>query len=65
MGYLENISEKKVLELMKSKEFPYSSAPVLKDTVAVPSNGFTVVRILANNPGKLKTRGIAEYQLVN
>ncbi|XP_069675391.1 uncharacterized protein [Periplaneta americana] len=40
---------KQVAAIYKSKQL--SVAPVLKDTVAVPSGGYAVVRIVADNPG--------------
>ena len=39
-------------ELLKRKEIPVSPVPIYKDTVAVPSNGFVVIRFVADNPGK-------------
>jgi len=30
-----------------------SPAPALKDTIAVPSGGYAVIKFRANNPGKL------------
>jgi FtsP/CotA-like multicopper oxidase with cupredoxin domain len=32
---------------------PLNSYPPLKDTVSVPSRGYTVVRFRANNPGEI------------
>ncbi|KAJ4431319.1 hypothetical protein ANN_19916, partial [Periplaneta americana] len=40
---------KNVAAIYKSKQL--SGAPVLKDTVAIPSDGYTVLRIVADNPG--------------
>jgi FtsP/CotA-like multicopper oxidase with cupredoxin domain len=30
-----------------------SAAPILKDTIAVPSDGYAIIKFKANNPGKL------------
>ena len=54
MGYLKPGRETtyQITELMKTGELIQSVAPVVKDTVSVPSEGYTVIRFVAHNPGK-------------
>ena len=54
MGYLKPGLETayQITELMKTGELIQSVAPVIKDTVAVPSDGYTVIRFVADNPGE-------------
>ncbi|KAE8747739.1 hypothetical protein FOCC_FOCC005562 [Frankliniella occidentalis] len=40
-----------VLRLLDAGEVPFSVQPVEKDTIAVPSGGYAVVRMVADNPG--------------
>ncbi|XP_069675441.1 uncharacterized protein [Periplaneta americana] len=53
MGYLEDteMNADNIAILLKSNKLQESSAPALKDTIAVPSSGYAVLRILADNPG--------------
>jgi cytochrome c biogenesis protein ResB len=38
---------------LKTRVRTSSTAPILKDTIAVPSGGYAVIKFKANNPGKL------------
>lgn len=40
--------------MLDSGEIPFSERPVEKDTIAVPSGGYAVVRMVADNPGTLR-----------
>ncbi|KAK3909048.1 Oxidoreductase OpS5 [Frankliniella fusca] len=40
-----------VVRLLDRGEVPFSVRPVEKDTIAVPSGGYAVVRMVADNPG--------------
>ena len=53
MGYMEHdqITKERIEELMWSKKIPFSPAPPLKDTIAVPSHGYSVIRFVADNTG--------------
>ncbi|KAJ9592210.1 hypothetical protein L9F63_001211 [Diploptera punctata] len=53
MGYLPKhlLNARDINELLKRKKIPVSSAPIYKDTLAVPSGGFAVIRFVADNPG--------------
>ncbi|PSN45771.1 hypothetical protein C0J52_08060 [Blattella germanica] len=53
MGYLPKklMNAKDINELLKRNDLPVSTAPVFKDTIAVPSAGFVVLRFRADNPG--------------
>ena len=53
MGYLNGLPESaEIIEkLMESGNLTKSPAPVLKDTVTLPSRGYTVIRFVADNPG--------------
>ncbi|KAJ9592214.1 hypothetical protein L9F63_001215, partial [Diploptera punctata] len=51
MGYMRDMKDnpKNIEEFMKTN-ISFSPAPALKDTVTVPSRGYTVVRFIADNP---------------
>ncbi|KAJ9592211.1 hypothetical protein L9F63_001212, partial [Diploptera punctata] len=49
------LNAKDITELMETKKIPISASPVFKDTLAVPSRGYAVVRFIANNPGNKPT----------
>ncbi|KAJ4431307.1 hypothetical protein ANN_19904 [Periplaneta americana] len=53
MGYLPDnlMNAKDINELLKKNKLPMSSAPTFKDTIAVPSGGYAVIRFIATNPG--------------
>ncbi|XP_069675464.1 uncharacterized protein [Periplaneta americana] len=53
MGNLKDteMNAENIVSLLKSNQLQQSSAPPLKDTIAIPSGGFVVLRIFANNSG--------------
>jgi FtsP/CotA-like multicopper oxidase with cupredoxin domain len=51
--YEEGQTELDLLEDLNTRVRRTSSAPVLKDTIPVPSGGYAVIKFKANNPGKL------------
>jgi FtsP/CotA-like multicopper oxidase with cupredoxin domain len=52
MGNFKNgQSVEVVIEDLRRGALKMSKSPAYKDTVAVPSAGYTIIRILANNPG--------------
>jgi hypothetical protein len=42
-----------LLNSLKSNVSSVSPAPVLKDTIAVPSGGYAIIKFRPKNPGKL------------
>ena len=52
-GY-DNIQQ--LRRLLKGKSLLRSKAPPLKDTIAIPSEGYAAVRFIADNPGKRRPR---------
>ena len=54
MGYLNGLPHEgeTIEQLMRNKTFIRSRAPVIKDTVSVPSRGYTVIRFFTDNPGE-------------
>jgi Putative multicopper oxidases len=40
-----------IVQLINIKKIPVSAAPAFKDTLAIPSRGYAVIRFVANNPG--------------
>ena len=57
MGYLEDqqLTNEAIANRIRANNFTLSSAPALKDTVIVPSSGYAVIRVLADNPGNKYT----------
>lgn len=51
--YAEGQTAQELLNFLNSNVKRMSHAPALKDTIAVPSGGYTVIKFKANNPGKL------------
>lgn len=53
MGHLnESVqNEEDIAQLVKSGELTQSPAPAFKDTIAVPADGYVVLRIVTDNPG--------------
>ena len=49
--YEEGQTYQDVFADMKTKIKSQSTAPVQKDTIAVPSKGYAIVKFKANNPG--------------
>jgi hypothetical protein len=53
MGTFENgQTEDDIIEELRRGVLKISKTPPYRDTLAVPASGYTVVRILARNPGK-------------
>lgn len=53
MGRFKNgQNEDNVIEDLRRGTLKISKSPAFKDTIAVPASGYTVIRILADNPGK-------------
>jgi FtsP/CotA-like multicopper oxidase with cupredoxin domain len=53
MGNFKNgQDDEDLIEDLRRGAFKFSKSPVYKDTIAVPSMGYSVIRIVANNPGK-------------
>jgi FtsP/CotA-like multicopper oxidase with cupredoxin domain len=51
--YAEGQTAQDLLKDLKTRVRTVSTAPPLKDTIAVPSGGYAVIKFKANNPGKL------------
>jgi FtsP/CotA-like multicopper oxidase with cupredoxin domain len=51
--HAEGQTAQDLLKDLKKTVRTTSTAPVLKDTIAVPSGGYAVIKFKANNPGKL------------
>jgi FtsP/CotA-like multicopper oxidase with cupredoxin domain len=47
-------TEEDLIEELISGDLKISKNPPSRDTVAIPASGYTVIRILARNPGKVK-----------
>jgi hypothetical protein len=47
-------TEDDIIKALSLGTLPISKYPAFKDTIAVPASGYAVIRILAENPGKLK-----------
>ncbi|XP_069695515.1 uncharacterized protein [Periplaneta americana] len=45
------MNAKDINGLLRAKELPFPRNPVMKDTLAVPSKGYAVIRFIAHNPG--------------
>ena len=53
MGKFKNgQNEDDVIEDLRRGALKISKSPAFKDTIAVPASGYSVIRILADNPGK-------------
>jgi Putative multicopper oxidases len=53
MGKFKNgRNEDHVIEDLRRGTLKISKSPAFKDTIAVPASGYSVIRILADNPGK-------------
>jgi FtsP/CotA-like multicopper oxidase with cupredoxin domain len=50
--YAEGQTAQELLNFLNSNVKRMSPAPALKDTIAVPSGGYAVMKLRANNPGK-------------
>jgi FtsP/CotA-like multicopper oxidase with cupredoxin domain len=50
--YADGQTPQDLLKDLKSNVKKVSSAPILRDTIAVPSGGYAVIKFKANNPGK-------------
>jgi hypothetical protein len=60
MGTFENgQTEDDIIEGLHRGTLEIPKNPPFRDTVAVPASGYTVIRILATNPGKFKELIIA------
>lgn len=60
MGTFENgQTEEDIIEGLHRGTLEISKNPPFRDTIAVPASGYTVIRILARNPGKFKQLIIA------
>jgi len=51
--YAEGQTAQELLNFLNSNVKRMSSAPALKDTIAIPSGGYAIIKFRANNPGKL------------
>jgi FtsP/CotA-like multicopper oxidase with cupredoxin domain len=51
--YAAGQTAESLLNSLKSNVTRASPAPALKDTIAVPSGGYAVIKFRARNPGKL------------
>jgi len=51
--YAEGQTAQELLNFLNNNVKRMSPAPALKDTIAVPSGGYAVIKFRANNPGKL------------
>jgi FtsP/CotA-like multicopper oxidase with cupredoxin domain len=51
--YAEGQTAQDLLKDLQTKVRTTSTAPILKDTIAVPSGGYAVIKFKATNPGKL------------
>ncbi|PNF18421.1 Laccase [Cryptotermes secundus] len=49
--YSEDFTEEALIEDLGKRVRATSSAPILKDTLAIPSGGYAVIKFKANNPG--------------
>jgi len=54
--YQSGQTARDLLTYLQKNVTAVSSAPPLKDTIAVPSGGYTVIKFKAENPGKLTLR---------
>ena len=51
--YAEGQTAQDLLNFLERNVTNMSPAPAVKDTIAVPSGGYAVIKFRANNPGKL------------
>jgi hypothetical protein len=51
--YADGQTAQELLHFFNSNVKRMSPAPALKDTIAVPSGGYVVVKFMANNSGNL------------
>jgi laccase len=53
MGKFKNgQNEDNIIEDLRRGNLKIPKSPAFKDTIAVPASGYSVIRILADNPGK-------------
>ena len=53
--YADGQTAQELLNFLNSNVKRMSLAPALKDTIAVPSGGYAVIKLSANNPGKFSS----------
>jgi hypothetical protein len=51
--YAEGETAQDLFKDLQTRVRRTSTAPILKDTIAVPSAGYAIIKFKANNPGKL------------
>jgi hypothetical protein len=62
-AFQEGQTEDDLIEELVSGDLKISKNPPFRDTVAVPASGYTVIRILAKNPGMIKQLITSQTQL--
>jgi FtsP/CotA-like multicopper oxidase with cupredoxin domain len=50
--YAAGQTSRDLVKLLETNVTAVSTAPVLKDSIAVPSGGYAVIKFKANNPGE-------------
>jgi laccase len=56
-------TEDDLMEELLSGDLKISKNPPFRDTVAIPASGYTVIRIMAKNPGTIKELIVSQTQL--